>query len=219
MHRSHPHPNAGCRKTPNPTAKPHSLSTHSQTPLNAMAAQHMEPRHRSRSTQTPRPDNPCQTATDLPRRPRPPHPHPRTAQPKPTETPRASRDAPEPDSQSLKTTTQQTAQHPAPPNGSDNAHATRTSSLSVTTHPSQTATPWRRTGSNRRPPACKAGALPTELRPHTQNTHRATHRSRPKHDGPKRGRPKRGRPKRGGPQRGGPGRTRTSDPTLIKRVL
>ena len=25
---------------------------------------------------------------------------------------------------------------------------------------------WRRTGSNRRPPACKAGALPTELRPH-----------------------------------------------------
>ena len=24
---------------------------------------------------------------------------------------------------------------------------------------------WRRTGSNRRPPACKAGALPTELRP------------------------------------------------------
>ena len=26
---------------------------------------------------------------------------------------------------------------------------------------------WRRTGSNRRPPACKAGALPAELRPHT----------------------------------------------------
>ena len=25
---------------------------------------------------------------------------------------------------------------------------------------------WRRTGSNRRPPACKAGALPAELRPH-----------------------------------------------------
>lgn len=24
---------------------------------------------------------------------------------------------------------------------------------------------WRRTGSNRRPPACKAGALPAELRP------------------------------------------------------
>jgi hypothetical protein len=25
---------------------------------------------------------------------------------------------------------------------------------------------WRRPGSNRRPPACKAGALPAELRPH-----------------------------------------------------
>lgn len=25
---------------------------------------------------------------------------------------------------------------------------------------------WSRTGSNRRPPACKAGALPAELRPH-----------------------------------------------------
>ena len=27
---------------------------------------------------------------------------------------------------------------------------------------------WRRTGSNRRPPACKAGALPAELRPHNR---------------------------------------------------
>ena len=47
---------------------------------------------------------------------------------------------------------------------------------------------WRRTGSNRRPPACKAGALPAELRPQTHG-------------------------------KDGPGRTRTSDPTLIKRVL
>ena len=45
---------------------------------------------------------------------------------------------------------------------------------------------WRRTGSNRRPIACKATALPTELRPLSN---------------------------------GGPGRTCTSDPTLIKRVL
>ena len=29
---------------------------------------------------------------------------------------------------------------------------------------------WRRSGSNRRPPACKAGALPAELRPHTSRT-------------------------------------------------
>ena len=28
---------------------------------------------------------------------------------------------------------------------------------------------WRRTESNRRPPACKAGALPTELRPQISN--------------------------------------------------
>ncbi len=28
---------------------------------------------------------------------------------------------------------------------------------------------WRRPGSNRRPPACKAGALPAELRPHARS--------------------------------------------------
>ena len=32
---------------------------------------------------------------------------------------------------------------------------------------------WRRPGSNRRPPACKAGALPAELRPHTRRGGRA----------------------------------------------
>ena len=31
---------------------------------------------------------------------------------------------------------------------------------------------WRRSGSNRRPPACKAGALPAELRPHRRRTGR-----------------------------------------------
>lgn len=34
---------------------------------------------------------------------------------------------------------------------------------------------WRRTGSNRRPPACKAGALPAELRPHQVMTIRQYH--------------------------------------------
>ena len=29
---------------------------------------------------------------------------------------------------------------------------------------------WSWTGSNRRPPACKAGALPIELQPHTINS-------------------------------------------------
>ena len=33
---------------------------------------------------------------------------------------------------------------------------------------------WSRTGSNRRPPACKAGALPIELRPLLVKKHRST---------------------------------------------
>ena len=45
---------------------------------------------------------------------------------------------------------------------------------------------WRLSDSNRSPPACKAGALPDELSPRSDD---------------------------------GPGRIRTSDPTLIKRVL
>ena len=35
---------------------------------------------------------------------------------------------------------------------------------------------WRRAESNRRPPACKAGALPTEPRPHTFRTELFPHR-------------------------------------------
>jgi hypothetical protein len=37
---------------------------------------------------------------------------------------------------------------------------------------------WSRTGSNRRPPACKAGALPAELRPHLSAYPNRTPRSR-----------------------------------------
>ncbi len=72
-----------------------------------------------------------------------------------------------------------------------------TTSPSSTTHHTRhprTQRGWRRTESNRRPPACKAGALPTELRPQMVG------------------------PRWWAPD-GGPGRTRTSDPTLIKRVL
>src|SRR5574343_667268 len=47
---------------------------------------------------------------------------------------------------------------------------------------------WRMTGSNRRPPACKAGALPAELIPHTDFS----------------------------AVRGGSGWIRTSDPRLIR---
>ena len=50
---------------------------------------------------------------------------------------------------------------------------------------------WRQTGSNRRPPACKAGALPTELSPHNHQINRIN----------------------------GPTWTRTKDLTLIRGVL
>ena len=49
---------------------------------------------------------------------------------------------------------------------------------------------WRMTGSNRRPPACKAGALPAELIPRRLNR-----------------------------EVGGSGWARTNDPRLIKTVL
>lgn len=54
---------------------------------------------------------------------------------------------------------------------------------------------WRQTGSNRRPPACKAGALPAELCPHTETPQVSTS------------------------DNGGSGWIRTNDPRLIKTVL
>lgn len=56
---------------------------------------------------------------------------------------------------------------------------------------------WRQTGSNRRPPACKAGALPAELCPHEYRCLRCTYRQ----------------------TNGGSGWIRTNDPRLIKTVL
>lgn len=55
---------------------------------------------------------------------------------------------------------------------------------------------WRQTGSNRRPPACKAGALPAELCPHEYRL-----------------------PQVLPPDNGGSGWIRTNDPRLIKTVL
>lgn len=52
-----------------------------------------------------------------------------------------------------------------------NAHRARTHAVEGPKPPATTPHPrtrgWRRPGSNRRPPACKAGALPAELRPLT----------------------------------------------------
>jgi hypothetical protein len=56
---------------------------------------------------------------------------------------------------------------------------------------------WSRTGSNRRPHACKARALPTELRPQREYATRW----------------------QAAPDHGGPGTTRTSDLTLIRGAL
>jgi hypothetical protein len=56
---------------------------------------------------------------------------------------------------------------------------------------------WSLPGSNRRPPACKAGALPAELRPRPQAARSAV----------------------GQQSSGGSRRTRTSDLTLIRRTL
>jgi hypothetical protein len=68
---------------------------------------------------------------------------------------------------------------------------------------------WSQTGSNRRPHACKARALPTELWP-------LNFRSRPQSGAYRRSRPVRPRVTH---RCGGPRRTRTADLTLIRRVL
>ena len=64
---------------------------------------------------------------------------------------------------------------------------------------------WSQTGSNRRPHACKARALPTELWPHKGAL---TQESWSSID-----------PRREGEAAGRPGQTRTADLTLIRRTL
>ena len=77
---------------------------------------------------------------------------------------------------------------------------------------------WSQTGSNRRPHACKARALPTELWPPRRTEH--TPPNGP--EGRKAERPPRTSSRtarRPETDNGGPGKTRTSDLTLIKRAL
>ena len=78
--------------------------------------------------------------------------------------------------------------------------------------PSNRPSWWSRTGSNRRPPACKAGALPTELRPLVPRNPCPRPEARP--------------PETPAPLtsdfwllNGGSGWIRTIDPRLIKTVL
>ena len=121
--------------------------------------------------------------TPVPAQARTPHDSP---QREPPEMPCAPRDAPEPDSQSPKNIHTQ-ARH-QPPRFAEATGSTPDPN-SRSTYPCQNTrgnsqtllhddacpeyiprhTWWRRTGSNRRPPACKAGALPAELRPQGQH--------------------------------------------------
>lgn len=85
---------------------------------------------------------------------------------------------------------------------------------------------WRQTGSNRRPDACKATALPTELCPRedqpaedgapSRRLARPTGRRAPWRESQGDGRRRR---RLRQPQNGGPGTTRTSDLTLIRGAL
>ena len=70
---------------------------------------------------------------------------------------------------------------------------------------------WSRTGSNRRPHACKARALPTELWPHEDDSQKGRCMQRIP--------PAFRHPGRRHTKCGGPRRTRTADLTLIRRVL
>ena len=65
--------------------------------------------------------------------------------------------------------------NPKPASTPANAEPTHVIRKHMSKHPNQvfrgthlTSALWRRSVSNRRPPACKAGALPTELRPQSQ---------------------------------------------------
>ena len=78
----------------------------------------------------------------------------------------APRDAPKPDSPCQNITT-----HPSQGRDATEPTSRPARSLSITrdTRPKSHHRWWRRSGSNRRPPACKAGALPAELRPQSRN--------------------------------------------------
>ena len=76
---------------------------------------------------------------------------------------------------------------------------------------------WSQTGSNRRPHACKARALPTELWP--QGKCEAFADSATAHSHSEWAKAQASSGKASTPYNGGPGRTRTSDLTLIKRAL
>ena len=180
MHRNHPPPP---RQTPCATAKP-SLSTHSKNALNADGTAEALASAPACEAGTASAAPTLRSDTHAGRH-GPPLPAPPRRLRAKAETRRAVprvQDAPEPDSQSTKNTrTAQAGQRrPARPGPRTPSPAQRQKPGPPEPKPSNpSATPptWRRTGSNRRPPACKAGALPTELRPHAR-----TSAARPRRD-------------------------------------
>ena len=150
MHRNHPHRNTnGCKQPPSHSKANSTQHTHFNIPEHCKDSA-LGAKHSARRIQ-----HPGQTTHAKPSRtsrysPEPHHPH-EAAPPKPTETSCASRNAPEPDSQSIKNTDPaRPRDHPertneprtprhAPPNGSDTPCAIRTLTLSVTTRPQPAA--------------------------------------------------------------------------------
>ena len=85
-----------------------------------------------------------------------------------TSQPGTPRDAPEPDSHYQRTHPlkgRQRTQETPPPPGKRYPQTRNPHFSAIDPNPRTTHTWWRRSGSNRRPPACKAGALPAELQP------------------------------------------------------
>ena len=108
----------------------------------------------------------------------------------------------------------QTSAHPTHKRGGHEPHLTFQTSKNW----------WSLSGSNRRPEACKATALPAELRPRSRSQQPRTARSASPTGRPRRcaGKPS-GRRSAPAPEatqdNGGPGTTRTSDLTLIRGAL
>ena len=188
-------PKSQAAHNPRPTAKP-SLSTHSYA-LNTMTGISLEAGCRSRS-----PQHPGQTPRPNPPRTTPANPAPPLARPGKTQRGVLRvQNAPEPDSQSIKNTT-----HQAP--------NVKPRPTAVIRHSKPKPKPFRDT-------ATRATRTPGGGRDRTDDLLLAKQALSQLSYAPMPGQtaPGRAKPSRSTPGAGGPGRTRTSDPTLIKRVL
>ena len=176
-----------CPNTPGsngsrPTAKP-SLSTHFYVLNAAASAETLAPAGSALRPEAARAAPNAQVRHPGQTRHGPPLPIPPNRITRPNKTHRGVlrvQNAPEPDSQSTKNTRAPGPKRQTPPSAviprlkpkpSLSMTPPRNPWVGALRATTSLARPqgWRRTGSNRRPPACKAGALPIELRPHHQN--------------------------------------------------